>query len=166
MKKIKKISQIKKIGIVCEEGNKISPVATILFRDYAIKSSKAQIRTLQFWTGSISRSSKLTDSTIGYLQKRGFSNARYTEVDRISLDWIKKKDLILTSDKFVKRKILYDFGINQENLEESVYTLPEFAKIDLRIRDPGDEAYSDNESLFQSIDKCCKKSIILLEKLP
>ena len=152
------------IGIVCIDNTKLSPVAAVLLRSYALQSNNSKVRDIQFYDAGYNRGGEVADSAKGFLQQQGFGTTYMLEAKRITKNWIKSKDLILTIDKFIKRDIIYDYPLVHQNLKDKVFTLTEVAGIQERIRDPGDNYEEDLESVFILIDNCCKKIIKKLEQ--
>jgi protein-tyrosine-phosphatase len=155
------LKNAKDIGIVCIDNTKLSPV---LLRSYALQSSNPKVRDIQFYDAGYNRGENIADSAKGFLQQHGYGTTFMLEPSRINKNWIKSKDLILTMDKYIKRDIIYDFPLVHQDLRDKVFTLPEFAGIQERIRDPGENYEEDLESVFILIDNCCKKIIKKLEK--
>ncbi len=152
------------IGIVCLDNTKLSPVAAVLLRSYALQSSNSKVRDIQFYDAGYNHGEEVSNSTKGFLQKLGFGTTYMLKPRRINKKWIKSKSLILTMDKFIKRDIIYDYPLVHQNLRDKVFTLTEIAEIQEKIRDPGEDYDEDLESVFLLIDKCCKKIIKKLEK--
>ncbi|MHA1475413.1 MAG: arsenate reductase/protein-tyrosine-phosphatase family protein [Promethearchaeota archaeon] len=150
------------IGIVCIDNTKLSPVAAVLLRSYALQSNNSKVRDIQFYDAGYNR--EVADSAKGFLQQQGFGTTYMLESKRIDKKWIKSKDIILTMDRFLKRDIIYDYPLVHQDLKEKVFTLTEVAGIQERIRDPGEDYEEDLESVFLLIDKCCKGIIKKLEK--
>ncbi len=165
MKRVRKLKSLQNIGLVCQDGTKISVIVAYLLRNHAIKSSNKIIRNLRFWNAGIERQGKIKDSTKGFLQKKGYSTSSMADIERISNHWLKHKDLILTSDRFVKRKIVYDYTGGGQDLAEKTLTIKEFINGDTDLRDPGDEASSDNQTLFTLIEEISPRIIQELEKM-
>ncbi len=152
------------IGIVCIDNTKLSPIAAVLLRSYALQSSNPKVRDIQFYDAGYNRGGEVADSAKGFLQQKGFGTTFMLESRRIDKKWIKSKDLILTMDKFIKRDIIYDYPIVHQDLKDKVFTLTEIAGIQERIRDPGENQEEDLEPVFSLIENCCKKIIKKLEK--
>ena len=155
---------ITNIGVVCDDGSKISPIITYFLRLYAIKSSKKHIRDIIFWNASIKQAIDIKDSVKGYFQKKGVSTFRSYKIDRVSKNWMKNKDLIITADRFSKKKLIYDFTIDDTIFKDKIFTLPEIINSTTRLRDPGDDSSSNNTEFFDLIDQFCKTMISILEK--
>ena len=158
------LKNVKDIGIVCIDNTKLSPVAAVLLRNFVIKSKNPNIRNIQVYDAGYERGEKIADSARGFLQKRGFGTTFMLETTRIDKKWVKSRDLILTMDKFLKRDIIYDFPMNDQDLKLKVFTLNEISGINERIRDPGEDYGVDLDPIFELIEKCCKKIIEKLEK--
>lgn len=158
------LKNVMDIGIVCIDNTKLSPVAAVLLRSYALQSSNSKVRDIQFYDAGYNRGGEVADSAKGFLQQKGFGTTYMLESKRIDKKWIKSKDLILTIDKFIKRDIIYDYPLIHQDLKDKVFTLTEIAGIQERIRDPGEDYEEDLESVFLLIDKCCKIIIKKLEK--
>ncbi|QEE15510.2 hypothetical protein DSAG12_01336 [Promethearchaeum syntrophicum] len=152
------------IGIVCIDNTKLSPVAAVLFRSYALQSNIPKVRDIQFYDAGYKRGGEVANSAKGFLQTQGFGTTYMLESRRIDKQWIKSKDIILTMDKFIKRDIIYDYPLVHQDLKEKVFTLTEIAGIQEKIRDPGENYEEDLDSVFLLIDKCCKKIIKKLEQ--
>ena len=153
---------LQEVGVVCSDDSRLSPVASRILRDLAIRSSKASVRQIQFWDAGINRSDKISDAAKGFLQTRGFGTSSLMEVKRVDKYWIKTKDLILTSDRFIKREIVFNFPITNIDLNEKVFTLPEAAGINERIQDFKEDYNIDSSEVYELIERCC---IALIKKI-
>lgn len=157
---------INEIGVVCDDGSKLSPVVVVLLRDFAIRSSNKNVRSMKFYNAGYKRGKEITNSAKGFLQQEGFqTTSDFLELDRVDFGWIQIKDIILVMDKFLKRKIFHDYGDSNIEIEKKVFIFNEFVGINQKIRDPGDEfVSSENKELFLLLKKCCQIFIKMLEK--
>ena len=153
------------IGIVDDDGTKFSPIAAVLLRDMAIKSSNSLIRSIRFSNAGYDRGKMIKNSAKSFLQLEGFqTTSDNLQVNRINKAWAERKDLIFVMDRYLKRKIIRDYSILNQDIENKVFILCEFVGINQPIQDPGDDfASSDNREIFLLIKKCCQKLIEMLE---
>lgn len=158
-------STVSSIGIVCTDCSRLSPVAAVLLRYYMSRSTNASVRRIQVSNAGYNKVGlKISNRAISFLQKRGFGVSDHMKPVRIDRVWVEKKDLILSTDRFLKRNLIYDvFSTKVAEMRETVFTLPEAVGIDDKIRDPGEDRGIDIAPTFELIDKCCIKLVKILE---
>jgi protein-tyrosine-phosphatase len=157
---------IQSIGIVDNDGTRLSPVAAVLIRDLLVRSKNPKVRSISVDGAGFKRTTlKVEDRAIGYLQTQGFGAAGMLEPKRIDKYWLKTKDLILTIDRFIKRDILYDyFPTTTDEWDEKILVFHEAAGINEKIQDPLDDYSVDIRNIFELIKKCVEKIIQKLEQ--
>ena len=150
---------ITEIGIIDDDGTKLSPVAVVLLRDMAIKSSNALIRSILFSDAGYDRGKIIKNSAKSFLQLKGFqTTSDYLQVNRISKAWVERNELILVMDQYLKLKVIRDHSILNQDIDKKVFVLSDFVGINQPIQDPGDDFVdSDNRTVFLLIIKCCTK---------
>ena len=156
---------ITSIGIICLDGVRLSPVAAVIMRDLLVKSKKSAVRSISVEDAGHKRtSSKVSNSSKGFLQQRGFGTTAFLEPKRVDKYWLKTKDLVLTMDRFIRRDILRDFyPTKKAEVEGHFLILNDAAGIRDKIRDPGDEVNAGIEDVFLLIEECVKKIVKKIE---
>lgn len=144
----------------------MSPVASYILRDLAIKSKNPKVRAIQFQDAGYKRSSsQISNSTKGFLQTRGFGTTDMMEIKRIDKYWLVQKDLVFVMDKFLQRDIIYDFfPLKAIEMKKKIVILNEVAGIKTRIRDPGEDFTEDITPVFELIERCCIEIMKKIEK--
>jgi hypothetical protein len=126
---------ITEIGIIDDDGTKLSPVAVVLLRDMAIKSSNALIRSILFSDAGYDRGKTIKNSAKGFLQLEGFqTTSDYLQVNRISKAWVERKELIFVMDEYLKLKIIRDNSILNQDIEKKVFVLGDFVGINHQFK--------------------------------
>ena len=104
------VKNFQSIGVVCIDNVRISPVAEILLNRMAAESKNAHVRGMKFFSAGYRRGDpKSPNSAKGFLQKKGFGNTELMKPQRIDKDWLRAKDLIIVTEKYLRNKILFDF---------------------------------------------------------
>ncbi len=160
-------SNVESIGIVCSDSLRLSPVAAVLLRYYISRSSYAAVRRFQVSNAGYNRAgSKISNRAIGFLQKKGFGVSDQLKPELVDRFWLTKKDLILTTDRFLQRNLIYDvFPTKSAEMKLKVFTLSEAAAKDGKIRDPGEDYGVDITPVFTLIEECCIAIVKRLEQL-
>jgi len=143
-----KLKNIQYIGIVCDDNARLSPVATYLLRDLAIRSSQEWIRSLEFYSAGYKQVGELSNGAKGFLQTRGFGNTDLYSPTRVDKYWIRKKDLIIPMNRFLRLKLLHDFPITGVNMQEKIIPFPKISGLNEMIHDPGDDDPDALEETF------------------
>jgi protein-tyrosine-phosphatase len=153
------------IAIVCIDNTRLSPVAVVIMRNMASKSSNKFVKQIAFDAAGYKRSSmNVSDSAKGYLQRKGFHATAFMEAKRADKTFLKMKDIIFTIDRFIARDLLYDFfPTKTPEWKQKILVLNDAAGIKDKIRDPGEDYNADIDAVFELIEKCCKAIIKKLE---
>ena len=159
------LKEIQYIGIVCKHNARLSPVATYLLRDLAIRSSHEWIRGLEIFSAGYNQPGGLSNGAKSFLQLRGFGNTDLYSPTRVDKYWVRTKDLIITMNRPLRLKLIHDFPITGVNLQEKIVPFPKISGIDEPIHDPGDDDPETLEESFLLIEKNCKAFIRKLETL-
>ena len=159
------MKNIQFIGLVCDTNARLSPVATFLLRDLAIRSSHEWIRNLEFFSAGYKQIGKLSNGAIGFLQTRGFGNTDLYSPTRVDKYWIRKKDLIIPMNRFLRLKLIRDFPITGVKMQDIIIPFPKISGLNEMIHDPGDDDPEALENTFLLIEKGCEMLIRKLEKL-
>lgn len=159
------LKKIQYVGIVCDDNARLSPVATYLLRDLAIRSSHEWIRSLEFFSAGYKQVGKLSNGAKGFLQTRGFGNTDLYSPTRVDKYWVRKKDLIITMNRFLRLNLIHDYPITGVNMQEKIIPFPKISGLSEMVHDPGDDDPEELEKSFLLIEKGCKAIIKKFEAL-
>ena len=159
------LKKIHYIGIVCDDNSRLSPVATYLLRDLAIRSSHEWVRDLEIFSAGYKQVGKLSNGAKGFLQTRGFGNTDLYAPTRVDKYWVRKKDLIITINRFLRLNLIHDYPISGVNMQEKIIPFPKISGLNEMVHDPGDDDPEALEKTFLLIEKGCKAIIKKFEAL-
>ncbi len=151
---------------MCIDDLRLSPVFSYLLKELLIKSKKSSVRGIQVnHCGYKRQGSKVSDTTKGFLQTKGFGTTDMLEPHRVNKSWLLSKDIIFTTDRFIRRDIIYDFfSTKTKEMQNKIFVLNDAAGINEKIRDFGDDYNTDSKSVFNLIERCCQKIFAQIER--
>jgi protein-tyrosine-phosphatase len=154
------------IGIVDPDNTRMGPVAQVIMNRLAVESKNATVRSMKFYTAGYNRTShNVADSAKGYLQMNGFQATAFMQPERVDKDWLITKDLIICTDRFIKRDLLHDFfPASYNDWKDKMVVFTDLVGSKEVLRDPGDDPTAPTKPVYDLIKQCCELLIKRLEK--